>query len=169
MVIPVAQTDETTVESVTAGDPKAVGASDEEHDGLFELDFLDVATPVALRVGAVRLLGDQLIPIGVHLRNLVHALDRLERGMRSGMVNGMMNGLRVADVRDQVHVIESTDGGSGRRSELRVGLMHLVGAFEDGGRRWVLKLGKSLCGRLASGCYDEGAMTGRDRGGRCVR
>ena len=83
LVVPLAQTNEATVESVAAGDTEAVGASDVEHDRLFELNLLDVATPIALRVGAVRLLRDQPIGIGEHLRDVPHALNRLEGNVRA--------------------------------------------------------------------------------------
>ena len=43
LVIPVMQVGEATIESVTAGEPKVVGASDKEHDGLLKLNLFDVA------------------------------------------------------------------------------------------------------------------------------
>ena len=78
----------------------------------------------------------------------------------------MRSGVRVADVRSQAHVIEITDGSSGRRTV--VGVHLVVGAF-GGGRHWVLKLRHDMCGGLACGRYDECTTSGRDRGGRCVR
>ena len=54
----------------------------------------------------------------------------------------MRSGVRVADVRSQAHVIEITDGSSGRRTV--VGVHLVVGAF-GGGRHWVLKLRHDMC------------------------
>ena len=155
LVVPVAQTNETAVESVAAGDPEAVRTSDEEHDGLFELHLLDVATPVALGIGTVRLLGDQQVRTGVHPRDVVHGWNRLEWRSRSGV--------RIPDVMNHVHALETMHGGSGRGGSEMNG--SLVGTLFDSRRhRRILKLRHHVLGRgVACRAYGEGVMGGGDR------
>lgn len=130
LVVSIAQANETTAEGIAARDPKPIGIRNVKHDGLLELDLLDVPTPVALSVGAVGLLRNHMAELREHLCNVVDAWDRLDGTRNLGSVRNMVTG--EVHVGCQGHVPEPADGGSRGRSISMGG----VGAFWGGRHSW---------------------------------
>ena len=119
LVVAVDETREPGVHCLLAVDATAIGMLLEKHDGGLEVDLLDVAAPIALRVGAVDLLLDEQIGVREPRSNVENGVGRM-RGSTADEVGVHRWGNRGARHHGRVEV-----GGFARRREVRA--LHRVG------------------------------------------